>query len=75
MCSLSCRTFIRAGQLGGPQGASNQLYVGLTCLPAEAEHWKDVEFLVLPLLSLGLGSLDGARHSGGRAIASHLQMC
>lgn len=35
-------------------------------LPAEAEHWKDAEFLVLLLLSLGLGSLDGARHSGER---------
>lgn len=40
--------------------------ISFSRIQLEAEHWEDAEFLVLPLLSLGLGSLDGARHSGER---------
>lgn len=50
---------------GRAPGCQQSAFYGFN-LPAEAEHWKDAEFLVLPLLSLGLGTLDGARHSGER---------
>lgn len=63
--SLSVLNAIHYGWAAGrAPGCQQSAFQGFN-LP-EAEHWKDAEFLVLPLLSLGLGSLDGARHSGER---------